>query len=157
MGSQKNHPGVYLPPPLLYLAAFLIALFIQKAAPLSRHFFHTVPSQIIGILFLLIGFFFIFPAVRQFFSTKNTLITIKPAHSLQTKGIYSISRNPMYVGLHFLYLGISFLAGNWWHIILLPVLFFTVQAYVVKREEQYLEYKFGRPYLDYKLKVRRWL
>jgi len=40
---------------------------------------------------------------------------------------------------------------------LFPVLLFLVQTYVIAREERYLERKFGREYLQYKSRVRRWL
>jgi len=96
-------------------------------------------------------------SLRQFFLTKNTLILIKPASSLQITGIYGITRNPMYVGLAILYLGITCLIGNWWNVILFPLLFIIVQEYIIKREEKYLELEFGKEYNDYKKTVRRWL
>jgi protein-S-isoprenylcysteine O-methyltransferase Ste14 len=44
-----------------------------------------------------------------------------------------------------------------WPILLLPVLLFVVQSYVIAREERYLGRKFGDEYLQYKSRVRRWL
>jgi Putative protein-S-isoprenylcysteine methyltransferase len=95
--------------------------------------------------------------LRQFFQSKNTLILIKPASSLQTNGIYRISRNPMYVGLGIIYLGLTCFFGNWWNIILLPLLFLIIQEFIIKREERYLGLEFGQQYEEYKKKVRRWL
>ena len=63
----------------------------------------------------------------------------------------------MYVGLAILYLGITCLIGNWWNVILFPLLFIIVQEYIIKREEKYLELEFGKEYNDYKKTVRRWL
>ena len=157
MEGKKDHPGVYIPPPLFYVATFLVALLIQKVVPLNKDFFYTSASKIIGSIIILIALFFNFPALRQFFKTKNTLVTVKPANSLQTKGIYSVSRNPMYISLLLLYTGLSFIIGNWWNLLLLPVLFLIVQEYVIKREEKYLDRRFGQQYYDYKAKVRRWL
>jgi protein-S-isoprenylcysteine O-methyltransferase Ste14 len=157
MEDKKDNPGVYIPPPLLYAATFVAALLIQKILPIDNSFFYTSASKIIGSVIILIGLFFNFPALRQFFRTKNTLITIKPANSLQTTGIYSISRNPMYVSLVLIYTGLSFIIGNWWNLILLPLLFLMVQEYVIKREEKYLDRRFGQEYNDYKSKVRRWV
>jgi len=155
--ENKNHPGVYIPPPLLYIATFFLAILLHKFAPFGGDFFYTATSRRIGFIVMIIGFLFIFPAIRQFFKTKNTLITIKPANSLQTKGVYALSRNPMYLSLLFFYTGLSFIFGNFWNLILLPLLFFAVQEYVIKREEKYLGHRFGQFYLDYKQKVRRWL
>ncbi len=63
----------------------------------------------------------------------------------------------MYVSLLLVYTGLSFLIGNWWNLILLPLLVFIVQEYVIKREENYLDRRFGQQYADYKKRVRRWL
>src|SRR5690348_15038738 len=120
MENKKDNPRIYIPPPLLYIAVFFAAVLIQKWLPLYKAFFYTITSKIIGSIIILVGFFFNFPAIRQFFKTKNTLVTIKPANSLQTTGIYAVSRNPMYVSLLLFYLGLSFLVGNWWNLIYFP-------------------------------------
>lgn len=157
MQNKNDNPGIKIPPPLLYLAIFLLAILIQKLLPLNNVFFYTATSKIIGTVFIIIGLFFNFPALLQFFKTRNTVITIKPANSLQTKGIYSVSRNPMYISLLLVYTGLSFIIGNWWNLMLLPFLFLLVQEYVIKREEKYLDRRFEQEYTDYRSKVRRWL
>lgn len=157
MRNAKDSPRVYLPPPVIYISFFLVAVLIQHGLPLNKRLFYDPLVRIIVGFMLLAGLVFIFSAVKQFFKTKNTLITIKPASSLQTTGIYSISRNPMYISLMCFYLGSSLLFGNWWHLILFPVLFLTIQEYVIKREEQYLFRRFGELYHEYQQKVRRWL
>jgi len=157
MEPKNDHPGVYIPPPLLYVATFFTAVYLEKLVPLGKDFFLTTASKGIGILIIVVGLVFSFPALRQFLKTKNTVITIKAAHSLQTSGIYNISRNPMYVSLLLIYSGLSFILGNWWNLILLPVLILVVQEYVIKREEKYLDRRFGQSYLEYKTKVRRWI
>jgi len=157
MENKKDSPGVYIPPPLFYVLIFLAAIFLQKKVWIDDSLFHLRITKGIGILFLAISLFLLVTSLRKFFQSKNTLILIKPASSLETNGIYGISRNPMYVGLAIVYLGITFLIGNWWNIILFPILFLVIQEYIIKREEKYLERAFGEKYLDYKNKVRRWL
>lgn len=157
MKSKNDNPGIYIPPPLFYIAIFIVAIFIQRLLPLNKSFFYSAASKVIGGALILVGLFFAFPALRQFFKTKNSLVTVNPANSLQTSGIYSISRNPMYVSLLLFYSGLSFIIGNWWNLILLPVVFLIVQEYIIKREEKYLCRRFGQEYFDYKAKVRRWL
>ena len=156
-GNQKDHPGIYFPPPLLYAAVFVAAIYIQKIIPIKKVFFQSSTSLIIGLIIILLGIFFAFPALYRFVQTKNTVITSKPANSLQTEGIYSHSRNPMYVGLCCFYLGLSLLFGNWWHLILFPILILLVYALIIRREENYLTRRFGDEYKQYRSKVRRWL
>jgi len=157
MGQKKDSPGVYIPPPLFYVLTFLIALFIQKRISIGNTFFENKATKIAGVVFLITALFFLVRSLGQFLKSKNTLITIKPASSLQTTGIYSITRNPMYMGLAIVYLAITCFIGNWWNIILLPLLLLIVQEYIIKHEEIYLERRFGKEYLDYKSKVGRWL
>ena len=155
--DKSKGPGVYIPPPLFYVFTFIAAIFIQKRIPIPATLFHTLVTKIIGVLFILTALFFLIKSLRQFFLTKNTVVLIKPASSLQTTGIYAITRNPMYVGLAILYLGITCFVGNWWNIILFPLLLLIVQEYIIKREENYLKHEFGQEYERYKSHVRRWL
>lgn len=154
---KKDHPGVFIPPPIIYLLIFFIAYFLQKIIPINNSFFNHDGVKTAGILFFIAGAFFIMNGVWNFIETGNTLITVKPASSLQQAGIYKFTRNPMYFGLIFLYLGFTCFFGNCWHIILLPVLIIIMQEYVIKKEEKYLEREFNQTYLDYKKKVRRWI
>jgi protein-S-isoprenylcysteine O-methyltransferase Ste14 len=155
--NKSKGPGVYIPPPLFYILIFIAAIIIQKMIPVEGKFFQSHTIKVAGIIFIIIAFFFLSRSLRQFFQSKNTVILIKPASSLQKTGIYSISRNPMYVGLTIVYLGITCFIGNWWNIILFPILFLIVQEYIIKREEKYLELEFGQQYLDYRKVVRRWI
>jgi protein-S-isoprenylcysteine O-methyltransferase Ste14 len=155
--KEKDNPGIYIPPPLIYAAIFLIALFLQKKASIDDTVFKTRLTMIPGVLFFAAAVFFLSRSLVQFIRTRNSVVTVKPAESLQTSGIYRATRNPMYVGLVLVYLGLTCLIGNWWNIILLPVLLLTIQEYVMKREEKYLTRKFGPEYINYKQKVRRWL
>jgi protein-S-isoprenylcysteine O-methyltransferase Ste14 len=49
------------------------------------------------------------------------------------------------------------LIGNWWNIILFPLLLLIIQEYIIKREEKYLALEFGQQYEEYRRNVRRWL
>src|SRR5690606_19500321 len=155
--SGKDNPGVYLPPPLIYVIIFLLSILIQNYLPLSKEFFVGSWNTYFAAIFIAFGAMFVLPALFIFLKTRNTLITIKPATSLQVKGVYNISRNPMYVGLLFLYIGIAIIKGNWWTFILIPVVIFVVTRFVIIKEESYLERAFGEAYLNYKMKVGRWL
>jgi protein-S-isoprenylcysteine O-methyltransferase Ste14 len=157
MPNTKDNPGVVIPPPLVYAAVFFLSLSLQRLLPLNKSFFRTSAASVIGTVFIIAGLFLNVPALRQFIKTKNTVVTIRPANSLQTTGIYAVSRNPMYLSLLLIYTGLSFLVGNWWTLLLLPLLAAIVNHFIIRPEERYLERAFGQAYLDYKVKVRRWL
>jgi protein-S-isoprenylcysteine O-methyltransferase Ste14 len=157
MNQKQDSPGVYLPPPLIYVIFFLAGIFIQKKIQIDDSVFYFPATKIIGILFLFFALILLFTSLTKFFKTKNTLIPFKPASSLQTGGVFSITRNPMYLGLALVYLGVACFIGNWWNIILFPLVILTVQELIIKKEEQYLERTFKNEFLEYKKKVRRWI
>ncbi len=157
MPNNKDNPGIYIPPPVVYGGIFMLSILLQWLVPLATTFFHGRAATIAGILAIITGIFFNLPAIRQFVKTKNTLVTVKPANSLQTTGIYAVTRNPMYVSLLLFYVGLGCIVGNWWTMILLPSLVFSISRFVIRREEKYLSRAFGALYTEYRSRVRRWI
>jgi protein-S-isoprenylcysteine O-methyltransferase Ste14 len=157
MKSTTDNPGVFIPPPLFYVIAFLLSLLLQKLIPINSAVFHSTALKIAGIVIAGISLVFSVPALVRFVKTKNTVVTVRPANSLQTAGIYSITRNPMYLGLLLLYTGLALLTGNWWTLIVIPLLCFAVTQRIIKPEERYLSRAFGEPYQLYRDSVRRWI
>jgi protein-S-isoprenylcysteine O-methyltransferase Ste14 len=155
--KPNDSPGVFIPPPLIYAAIFFVSLFLQKKVTIDNSFFEKLWTRTSSILFLLLALIILLGSLNQFVRSKNSVITIKAAASLQTKGVYQVSRNPMYLGLALLYLGFTCYFGNWWNVILFPLLLVIVQEFVIKREERYLKRRFGKEYDDYQHAVRRWL
>lgn len=75
------------------------------------------------------------------------------ANVLNTKGIYSIMRNPLYVGNFFMWLGIAMLTGNLWFIIAFILLYFLYYERIIFTEERFLISKFGDDYLNWASKT----
>ncbi|MCB9268555.1 MAG: isoprenylcysteine carboxylmethyltransferase family protein [Lewinellaceae bacterium] len=152
----KDSPGVLIPPPIIYVLFYFGGLKLNKLLPVKLSGWHG-ESKLFGILLIGLCLIFLLPSLWKFFRTRNTLITIKPASSLQTNGIYAWSRNPMYLGLLLLYAGIAFINQNYWAVLILPLVTLIIREYVILREEKYLTRAFSDEYLNYKVKVRRWL
>jgi protein-S-isoprenylcysteine O-methyltransferase Ste14 len=106
---------------------------------------------------ILVGVAIVAAAVRNFSRAATPVPSNRPVRALVTTGIHGWSRNPIYVGMLFLYAGIGIAARSPWVIILALPLFFILRYGVVAREETYLERRFGDAYRDYKARVRRWL
>ena len=73
------------------------------------------------------------------------------------EGPFRLSRNPLYVGMLALYLGLALLAPSVWGLVLFPVAVLLVDWGAIRQEERYLHERFGAPYDDYRRRVRRWL
>lgn len=157
MKTKEDSPGVPFPPPFVYALTFLVSILVQRLFYLPSTILRTPALKYAGGVFILIALFLAVPAVRQFVKSKNTLAPIRPANSLQTTGIYTITRNPMYLSLLCLYIGLIPLLGNLWTMIFVVIVVPVVTIAVIKPEERYLERRFGQAYAAYKLKVRRWV
>ncbi len=155
--TAKDNPGVFIPPPLIYAAFFGASGYLQKRLSIGGSFFDNPWSRTGSVLLLMAALYILSRSLVQFIRTKNTVITVRAASSLQKTGIYRLTRNPMYLGLALIYLGLACLIGKWWNILLFPLLLLTVQEFVIRREEKYLTRRFGREYDEYRNAVRRWL
>ncbi|MGC2224255.1 MAG: isoprenylcysteine carboxylmethyltransferase family protein [Methylocella sp.] len=96
-------------------------------------------------------------AAREMVRVKTHLDIRKPANDIATSGIYGVSRNPLYIGMILLNIGIGCIVNSVWIFLLSAGLAAALQKGVVEPEETYLEQKFGEKYLRYKAKVRRWI
>ncbi|MCC5924669.1 MAG: DUF1295 domain-containing protein [Crocinitomicaceae bacterium] len=75
------------------------------------------------------------------------------AEALNTKGIYSTMRHPLYVGNYFMWIGIVVYTMNIWFILLVSLAFWLYYERIMFAEERFLERKFGDQYLQWSLKV----
>jgi len=80
-----------------------------------------------------------------------------PTPQLVFEGPYRFTRNPMYVSLTAIQIGLGLAVGVLWISLLAPVSLATIHVTAVRREERYLSEKFGREYDDYRARVRRYL
>ena len=112
---------------------------------------------IIGGSLILIGLALAAAGIRNFSRAGTPVRSIHPTRALVTTGIHGWTRNPIYLGLFLVYVGIAVAARSPWILILTLPLAITIRYGVVAREEAYLERRFGDAYRDYKARVRRWL
>ena len=92
-----------------------------------------------------------------FFRARTHLIPNRPANALVMAGPYRFTRNPMYVSLTAVYLGVCVLMLSLWALLLLPLVLMVIYTKVIAPEEAYLERRFGGEYAHYRKRVRRWL
>jgi protein-S-isoprenylcysteine O-methyltransferase Ste14 len=71
------------------------------------------------------------------------------ADALNTTGMYSIVRHPLYVGNFFIALGISMFICLWWMILICILVFWLYYERVAFAEEEFLRKRFGKGYLEW--------
>ncbi|HEY1013398.1 MAG TPA: isoprenylcysteine carboxylmethyltransferase family protein [Herpetosiphonaceae bacterium] len=136
----------------------LVALALQWAVPLTLPAAPlTLAARGIGALLLSAGVAVIGLARRELARHRQPTDPGQPTGQLVTSGVFSVSRNPLYLGGILLLAGIA-LAVNlpWMGIMLLPALVAS-HVVLVAPEERYLARRFGADYADYAATVCRWL
>jgi protein-S-isoprenylcysteine O-methyltransferase Ste14 len=152
--ATTDHAGVMVPPPLIYVLFFLAGIALQRYVPLAR-----LPSWTLLLAPVLIASWLVLTvwSFRRFWGAGTSVVPVRPSTALVIEGPYRLTRNPMYVGMLFLYLGVTCWSGLMWPLLLAPVLVRVIHLTVIGREERYLIRKFGDEYRHYQAHVRRWL
>jgi protein-S-isoprenylcysteine O-methyltransferase Ste14 len=152
--KAEENAGVVAPPPLIYLGGLLAGLWLQAQLPmpfLPRRLRFKLGWPLVGLAVALLAL-----CMRQMRQANTSISVTEPTTELVTEGPYRFSRNPIYIGLTFLYSGLALLFNSFWAVVLLPVILRIMNKGVIQREELYLEKKFGQRYQNYKAKVARW-
>ena len=155
MNPRADHPKLTVDAPVLLAIAILFTFALQWFVPLP--FFPTLPSRIVGAILFLGGFFLGFPALRGMLNAKTTPNPHRPTTALVRDATFRITRNPMYLGMMISYAGLFIFFQNPWFILFLPFLILLFTTWVIIPEEKYLAEKFGKEYMDFKARVRRWI
>jgi protein-S-isoprenylcysteine O-methyltransferase Ste14 len=149
---------VIAPPPVLYGAALLLALLLRTTiGPLPIASSTRGALMAAGAVLVLVGLALSATVMRLFAKAGTPVPPYRPTTSFVSTGLYRYTRNPDYLGQTLLYIGIALIAGSWWPLVLLPIVLPIVHFGVIRREERYLEARFGQPYREYTARVRRWL
>jgi protein-S-isoprenylcysteine O-methyltransferase Ste14 len=101
-----------------------------------------------GLVVYLLGMFFLITAEINFVTT--------PADKPVTKGVYQISRNPMWFGFFLIFIGIG-LACTSWVYLLLAMVFIILQHGLLPCEERWCLEKYGDAYREYMDRTPRWI
>jgi protein-S-isoprenylcysteine O-methyltransferase Ste14 len=155
MPTGRKSPLAVIPPPLLYLAAFLAGLAAQSVRPWGPAWMHSIVA--LGWALVAIGVVLAPGNALLFLIQRTTVIPAARPTKLITRGAYRFSRNPMYLGISLIYAGASIVLGSLWPLVLLPIPLLVMNTVVIPMEESNARDAFGEPYLAYCRKVRRWL
>ncbi len=148
--EASSGPGIRIPPPVIYVAALAIGFVLNYQWPMSP--LSGSSRYVIGSVLILVSGLIMPPVLRRFRRAGTPFDVRKPASALITEGPYRFSRNPSYVSLTLLYLGIGILLNNGWILILVAPVFLVMDLWVVRREERHL-----RPNLERDFCVTRQL
>lgn len=143
------------PPPLLFAASLLSGLLLNRFLPLPlvQNRLGRPAGAIVTMMGLALGGV----AVREMSRAGNSPDPGVPVRAVVSGGPYRFTRNPIYVGMSLMVVGLSLVARTAWPLFLLPATLDRVTELAIRQEEGYLERKFGDSYRRYKGQVRRWI
>lgn len=141
-GNMLFRHRSYLPVVLYPLAT--LVLFIERDTLIKLS---EIPWSLACLFISFLGLFIrilVIGYVPKGTSGRNTHGQV--AETLNTRGIYSVVRHPLYLGNFFMWLGIIMYVGSIWFTLLCVLLFWIYYERIMFAEEQYLKDKFGKDY-----------
>lgn len=151
----SDSPGVHVPPPLIYVAAIAAGAVLRRYVPLAIG--SDAPRLIAAALFIAAFALLLFWTFGWFALRGTTIIPNRPANVLILDGPFRFTRNPLYLAMALLTIGVGLWLNTWWILILLLPAIIAVDRLVIAREEAYLRRRFGDQYDAFASRVRRWL
>lgn len=146
---------IKIPPPILVLILATSNYFSQN----QLEIIYLPYKHSISTLILLVGTLILINPVFKFIKYKTTVNPVKfvNVNKLVTSGIYKYTRNPMYLGMILIIISTSMFYLNYYSMATPFIFYFWINRFQIKREEIFLKEKFGKEYLSYMSKSRRWI
>ena len=142
-------------PPTYFIILFLLSIGLHFIFPIRNIIFH--PYNYLGFIFIIFGSVINLWADSLFKKKKTTVKPFEKPFYFIAKGPFSISRHPMYLGFTSILFGLSVLLGSIVAFLSPFALIIILEKRFIVYEEKNLEEAFGKEYLDYKKRARRWL
>jgi protein-S-isoprenylcysteine O-methyltransferase Ste14 len=153
--ANLDNAGVIAPPPLIFGVPLAVGLYENRSNPVAL--LQPRVAMIAGVVIIVVALVLMLAAVIQLRRARTALMPYRPTTAIVESWPYSFSRNPIYLAMAIVYIGVSIFFNTFWPFLLLPLVMLVMQRGVIEREERYLEQKFGGDYVDYRFRVRRWL
>lgn len=143
------------PPPVVFLLVIFAACGTHYVLPIPVADLALLPY--IGAAVVILGLGMVFLASRYFARAATPIEPWKPTTTIISSGMYRYSRNPIYVAFCLIQIGIGLMLNSVWVAASFVVSAALVYYLAIRKEEAYLQAKFGADYIDYRNRVRRWL
>ena len=153
--DDKKGAAVKFPPPLIFLILLLAAYGVQHFWPIGIGI--SSGFKYFGLGIVMLGISIVILVSRSFKHAKTNIEPWKPTTNIISTGIFAYSRNPIYAAFCLVPMGMGVFLNSFWILISFIPSAVLVYTLAIRKEEAYLEKKFGEEYVHYKSKVRRWL
>ncbi len=157
MTSRRAPILAMIPPPAQYALTFLAGVGFDSLMPWRPAWMTIEGVHWAGLALATAGFVLALAAAGRFVVRRTTLNPAgQPAHLVVTFA-HAWSRNPMYLALTLIYVGLALALGEAWPLILVVLPLAAMNWVVIPFEEARLRETFAQDYVDYCRRVRRWI
>jgi|SaaInl8_200m_RNA_FD_contig_91_135703_length_1738_multi_4_in_0_out_0_2 protein-S-isoprenylcysteine O-methyltransferase Ste14 len=142
-------------PPSYLLIGILLMFVLHYLFPLMT----LVPKPWIfmGLFSITLGIWINLQADRLFKKARTTIHSFGEPSHLVNSSIYQYSRNPMYLGMVLVLCGVAIVLGSLTPFLIIPIYIVMINNIFIKFEERRMERNFGQLWVEYTLRVRRWI
>ena len=146
---KKLMPTTWL---LISLLAMLAVRLVLPGPPMV-----PAPWNLLGLVPVALGVWINLAADKAIHLAHTTVKPFEAPTALITDGVYGFTRNPMYLGFAGILLGVAVLLGAWMAAVIVVAFVGMMHLVFIKPEEQSLEHNFGKAWIEYEQRVRRWI
>jgi protein-S-isoprenylcysteine O-methyltransferase Ste14 len=139
-------------PPVILLASIVLQIILLFSFPISVDL-----SSLLGLILILSGISLVFISFRFMRKMKTTFIPDGTPEVLISSGPFKFSRNPIYLGMRTVLVGVAFLMSSLSAIIIAFVFGIIINFTWIAHEEKKLHELFSEDWENYSSKVRRWI
>jgi protein-S-isoprenylcysteine O-methyltransferase Ste14 len=158
MTEQAAHKSRWAIAEIVFGIPFLISIAINFVVPFSLRQGILRQALIpVGIALIILGIGFIVLARREFAHFGQPTDPGHPTSTVVKTGVFSVSRNPLYLGSVIVIFGIALTLNILWTLVTLLLSIIICLYVLIIPEEQYLAVKFGDEFKEYTASVHRWL
>ena len=155
--KSPDRPSPIPWPPILLGGCIIASIALGYLAPLSWPGTNDLAARTGGLAIGAVGIALLVWAILTLRRHGTTVLPDAGATALVTDGPYWRFRNPIYLADAMILLGIAELTKNVWFVVAAAAFGGLVTWLAILPEERHLERRFGKAYLDYKAKSRRWI
>lgn len=145
-----------VPPPLIFLGTIIVGVVLNIIWP-SSVLSEARIGDALGLAAILGSLGLAVWAIRTMRGAGEHPDPDVPTKTIVANGPFAYSRNPIYLSFALFSLGLGLVLNNLWLFVAVVMVMVYVDRAIIRREEAYLEARFGQEYLNYKKDVRRWL
>ena len=154
--GELDQTDFLVPPFALFYFYLVFAAAFELPTVSTQEFFQSGAIRWVGVFFCLAGLLLLLWSLVSFGRSFRVGIDTEHADQLITTGVFAVSRNPIYVAFASVLLGQFLIFSNWLLLVYLGAGTWLFHRQVL-REEEYLQKHYGREYVEYCHRVKRYL